>query len=221
MTSPKKKRTVTSLRPFWDSAVHFFGQWIINHNWKDAVDDESASVPVEKFLTEITNAYQLHFSLVTSTGQVKDKPWMTHRIKQLLKQCQHAYASGDMSKWRSLHTWMKEEISSFLHAAQQNTTIYTGTLCSIWNLVNLEIGTGKFNILCHFKPKSTLIPGVDIDSLATSEAINHHFANICNQLPALKLQNLPSYLPTELPHSTIYSGQVLKALKGLKPTFCC
>ena len=62
------------------------------------------------FVTEVTNAYQLHFPLVTSTQRNKDKPWMTHRIKQLLKQRQHAYNCGDMTKWRSFRNKIQREI---------------------------------------------------------------------------------------------------------------
>ena len=94
--------------------------------------------------------------------------------------------------------------------------ISIGTLCSTWNLVNLGNGIVKFNNYAILSP-SLHVPWF-LEWTKTSEAINHHFANICNQLPALKLQYLPSYLPTELSPPTIYSGQVLKALKGLKPS---
>ena len=81
--------------------------------------------------------------------------------------------------------------------------------------------TGKWHReiqkLCYLKTKSGSIPGAQLDPQATAESINNHFVAICNQLPALNTESLPSYLPAEKPSPTIYPCQVLKLLKHLNP----
>ena len=72
----------------------------------------------------------------------------------------------------------------------------------------------------NFPPWSLLppwdAPTETLNPSGTAEAINNHFAKICNQLPALALESLPTYLPAEEPPPVIYQGQVLKALQKLK-----
>ena len=98
---PKAEEPNTSVRPIRDSSVRSFGQWIVNRNWDnldDALECDTASASVDKFLNVLNDAYHLHFPIVNSTRKRSDKPWITHRIKVLLKQRQRAYSCGNMSE---------------------------------------------------------------------------------------------------------------------------
>ncbi|XP_038062361.1 uncharacterized protein LOC119732829 [Patiria miniata] len=206
---PQQKKGATSFRPYRDSSVRSFGQWIVDYDWSSALTD-SCTDSVGNFLTTVTDAYNFHFPLVTSTLQNNDKPWMTHRLKQLVKQRQHAFRSGNMDKWRSLRSKIRREIRTakcefYKHTVQHLKCSQPGK----WHR--------QIQKLCQIKSKCTMIPGADVDPETTSETINGHFADICNQLPALDLQGLPSYLPAKSPPPLIYRGQVLKTLKRLKP----
>lgn len=210
---PRVEGPTTRVRPIRDSSVRSFGQWMVTRNWDnlhDGLECDTASASVDNFLAVLNDAYHLHFPMVSSTRKYNDKPWITHRIKVLLKQRQRAYSCGNMSEWRFLRNKIQREIRLAKSLFYKN---------SIQHLKDSQPRKWHSQIqkLSNFKAKPTTIPGADIDPKATSEVINDHFARICNQLPALKPEALSAYLPAESPPPIIYTGQVLQALKKLNP----
>ena len=132
---------------------------------------------------------------------------MSIRIKQLVKNRQLAFTQGDLVKWCFLRN--KVQIT------KAKINIYKNSICSLKNSQPAKWHRHIQNI-CHLKPKPSTIPGAETNPSETAEAINRHFATICNQLPALAPQNHPVYLPAEAPPPRIYHGQVQKALKSLQ-----
>ena len=175
------------------------------------VTENSCSTSADNFITAIDDAYKHHFPLISSTLQSNDKPWLTSNLKRLIKQRQQAYKKNNMMLWRLL----RNEVQRAIRAAKQE--FYRNT---VQRLKSSQPGKWHKQIqkLCQFKALTAKIPGADLDPVSTVERINNHFADICNQLPALQLQSLPSYLPAESTSPMIYTGQVFKALRELKPS---
>ena len=81
----------TSVRPCRDSAVRTFCQWITYFYWKNISSDTSEDI-VNNFVATIPK--------VKSVLRYNDKPWMSIRIKQLVKKssaCFHTRRFGEMA----------------------------------------------------------------------------------------------------------------------------
>ena len=203
---------MVNLRPYRDSAIRPFGRWIVNYDWDEALSDLATTERVELFLNETKNKYHQYFPLVSKKQRKGDKPWMTQNMLRLIKYRQQAFnnRNHDMDRWRCLRNKVQREIK------EAKVKFYRS---SIESLKIKQPGKWHREIqkLCYLKTKSGSIPCAQLDPQATAESINNHFVAICNQLPALNTESLPSYLPAEKPSPTIYPCQVLKLLKHFNP----
>ncbi|XP_063951555.1 uncharacterized protein LOC135153199 isoform X2 [Lytechinus pictus] len=206
--SNKDKRTILT-RPLKDSSIREFGQWIVNHSWNNVYNESSGNKATSVFNSSLHDAYIKFFPLTRSLLKKNDKPWMTCRIKQLLKDRNKAYRKQDHDNWVSLRDQVQWEIR------KSRVKYYAQT---VHDLKNSQPGKWHKHIkkLCKLSTKKVDIPGSDDDPVDTAVSINTHFAAICNQLPPLDLNLLPAYLPADSPPPIIYQGQVLSALRKLK-----
>ena len=106
-----------------------------------------------------------------------DKPWMSIRIKQLVKNRQLAFTQGDLVKWRFLRNKVQQQIT------KAKTNFYKNSICSLNNSQPAKWQRHNIQNICHLKPKPSTIPGAEANLSETAEAINRHFATIC-KLPA-------------------------------------
>ena len=97
-------------RPFPDDKVRAFGRWIQGLSWDEVYCCSGTQNKIDKFYSVLNKGIGLYFPIKHVKMHVSDKPWMTHKIKNLIKKRQKAFASHSHSKWRRLKSNVKTEI---------------------------------------------------------------------------------------------------------------
>ena len=206
---PFKKKAI-STRPYRDSSVRSFGQWITKQDWNDVRSGLEVNNVVDDFNHELKKAYQRSFPVTKSLLSVSDKPWMTHKVKSLMKMRDKAYKQkhSNSEQWLLLRNSVQSEIVKAKERYYRQ---------SVHDLKTCQPSQWHKNIkkLCKLNSRCSQIPGADNDPKATAISINTHFAAICSLLPPLDFSSLPTYLPAEKP-PIIYHGQVHAALRKIK-----
>ena len=206
---PFKKKAITT-RPYRDSSVRSFGQWITQQDWNRVLSAVRVDDIIDNFNQELTNAHRRLFPVTKSLLSVSDKPWMTHKIKRLIKLRDKSYKRKHLNsgQWLLLRNSVQREIVKAKERYYKQ---------SVYDLKTSQPSQWHKYIkkICKLNSRGVQIPGAENDPKATAVSINTHFAAICSQLPPLDFMLLPTYLPAEKP-PVIYHGQVHAALQKLK-----
>ena len=149
------------------------------------------------------------FPKETVVHKNNDKPWMNCTIHRLISQRNKAFQSGNMTLYRSFRNKVIYEIKE----AKKN--FYAKNVEGLkkmesgkWHKNNRNI-TGHNNKAGDF---DLLSLGVSVTEEADN--LNDHFSDVCCELPQLRLESLPSYLPAP-PPPTIHVWEVQKRLSKL------
>ena len=198
-TSIPRQKVTRHHRPMPDSAKREFGRWIIQHPWNEVLDVEDVETKWNNYTTTTTEAFTHFFPLKNFSVDPSDAPWMTPRLKRLIKQRNRAYYTN-RALFRSLRNKVIREIraakSSYYpnklhHLKQQDSSKWFSRIKAI---CGLQKQTSTFPCTSHLSP-----------DLAAQE-INTHFASICQSLPPLDPTLLPAYLPSPLTISRCPGG---------------
>ncbi|XP_071948788.1 uncharacterized protein [Antedon mediterranea] len=207
---PKNDHFAVKIRPMKDSSMRQFGQWLVDYEWNNVYDLMDTNDKTVMLATTLQNAYYSNFPTELLKMRSTDHPWLTKRVKQLIKQRQKAYVKfGKSSKWKKLRNGVQKAIMDVKKSYYQD---------AISGLHNSDSSKWHKNVgkLCNLNQKQSFsIPG--LNEKETAESINQHFADVCCQLPALDQNNLPAYLPSSQPPPEIYPGQVQRLLQSIKP----
>ena len=88
-----------------------FGRGIIQHSWREVLDVEDVEEKWENYTATTTEAFHHFFPIKDVTVHPADAPWMSPRIKRLIKQRNRAYYTN-RALFRSLRNKTIREIDS-------------------------------------------------------------------------------------------------------------
>ena len=187
--------------------------------WLNATgENSSVDNLTESFTSQVTNAIDRFFPLKHVKIHPTDKPWITPYIKQLIRDRQKAFHSGNMRQWRIYRNKVKFEISirkkNFY--ADKTKKLPKNDCKRWWSIVNKLSGrkTKKSNICLHRDGKILS----DNDLFTT---LNSYFTLVNADIPSLDLACIQAYLPSSESTPTIYPYQVCKKLSNLNSFKAC
>ena len=197
-------------RPFRDSSVRCFGQWITHTDWSEMNELPDASVKADWFQQIITDQYRYHFKEITTIHRLSDKAWMNNRIRRLIVTRDAQFKRGDICAYKKSRNLIQREILRAKKSFYEH---------KIQHLKHTEPGKWHQQIrsLTGMHKSSPFRLNTQKSSLDTAHELNCHFARICNELPSLDLCALPSYLPA-LPPPIIARQEVYNKLRKLNAT---
>ncbi|CAH1259201.1 Hypp2194 [Branchiostoma lanceolatum] len=197
-------------RPMREPNLSHFGKWITTHSWNEVYAATTTQEKADAFYSTLTSAIAKFFPTKSVKLHPSDKPWITPRIKHLIKQRQRTFTPGIPTVMSRFYRY---KVQREIRKAKK--TFYT---------IDVE-GHKKNNprswhnglkAICNMNKKASRIyaPGVDQnDHTAIANAINVKFATVSQSLPPLQLSSLPSFLPAQ-PVPTIHVWDVYSQLQS-------
>ena len=184
--------TTRTYRPTPDSAVRQFGQWMVRYPWTEVLTVTDVNDKWENFVATSTLAYEHHFPEKTVTLHPADVPWITPRVKRLMRQRNRAFHTG-AREYRQLRNTVIREIK----VAKKE---YYPTKIHHLKDSNSSQWYSRVRQLCGMGKQTTAFPCTagHTDQQAC-HLINDHFSAICQSLPCLDSAQLPAFLPSPSP----------------------
>ena len=106
----RQTRFVT-VRPFPQSGMNKFKDWLVDQNWQEVYDAKSAHEKATIFQEMLVSKMAEIFPLKVRKLHSDDQPWMTHKIKLLDRKRKRLYSKERRSEnWRKLDTEFKKEV---------------------------------------------------------------------------------------------------------------
>ncbi len=130
-----------------------------------------------------------------------DKPWITGHIKQLIKERQRAFHTGDEQLWRQYRRRVQIQIKT------RKSNFYTQKIHNLrkddvrqwWHTINTMSGRAKS------QPQFTIErDGQLLSEGKLAESLNDYFVSVANDIPPLDISSLPTFLPAAVPPPTIH-----------------
>ncbi len=209
--SLKNQKEVRITRPFRESGVRAFGQWVQNQDWLEILQTDGTQEKTDKFYQMLDLAIDDCFPLVKTKSYSNDKPWLTDRIKNLIIERQAAFSSNNLVLWRKLRNQVKREIKNAKVSYHANRIrSLQKTEPKKWHQqIKAVTNSNKTKLILD-------VPGIDdSDAKGKANAINTKFAHVSDGLPPLNYSNLPAYLPAEKPPQ-LHPWEVFAELRKLK-----
>ena len=207
INEPAAKKLIT--RPLRDSNMRTFGQWICSEPWDGVFGASSCDTMAQSLEDSLSIKYKEHFPQKSVVIRSNDKPWINGTIRRLILQRNNAYRSGNMNAYKPLRNRVIYEIKQAKrNFYAKNVEVLNKMQPGKWhknirNLTGHNNKSGDFDLPCL---------GNTIDE--QSNKLNEHFSSVCCQLPPLRLESLPSYLPAP-PPPEIHVWEVQKRLSKL------
>ena len=149
------------------SQVNAFGRWLCTHNWfSDVGPSPSADEMAISFSYHLTSAHDRFFPLKSVKCHYSVKPWMTSSIKQLIRDRQKAFHSGNVQQWRTL----RSKVLSKIH--HRKRTFYNTKVKSLkkedcrkwWKIVNhMSGGSEKSNSTFTLERNGQPLSQIDLE----------------------------------------------------------
>ena len=196
------------VRPVRESGIRSFGDWITHKDWTSMYTQSCVERKCDLFYSELNSAIDLYFPSKSVKIHVSDKPWITTRVKALIKQRQAAFLQNSPS-WHTLRNKVQRQIKrakkSFYHDRVQN--LKQENPRSWYQYIKLMTSNVQ-------QEMSLSIPGVDPSDVgAIAKAINSHFVGLSDHSRSLDPVHLPAFRP--FPVNTIPSVQPLTVYREL------
>ena len=210
-TSRPRSAVTTTHRPMPDSAMREFGQWVTQHQWTEVLEEEDVHTKWQNYVSTTTEAFHHYFPAKSVTvHHPSDAPWMTPKIKRLMRQRNWAYHSCPV-QYRKVRNRVIREIKT----AKAN--YYPDKLHRL-KLANNRQWFSKIKALCGLQKQASSFPCTShLPANLAAEEINGHFSSICQTFPPLHTTSLPAYLPAPSPPPTVQDVDVFKRILKFKP----
>ena len=78
-------------RYFNDQAVGEFGQWLAGMDWREVLNAEGSNAKANLYQEEVTRAMEAVFPLITVRKKSTDCPWISNRIRKLIRRRKGIY----------------------------------------------------------------------------------------------------------------------------------
>ena len=212
-TSCPISTTRCSYRPMRDSCVRSFGRWITSYDFRYLDGMESPDDMVQSIQSVLGQAYRQHFPLVVRRRSPNDKPWITDRLKSLIRKRQRAFELADRTTFMKLRNQIQRKIK------QRKSVFYQKKIAAM-----KKSSPGKWHrqlrSLAGLNKRSSFNFPNDFGTSPSEQAkhINDFFANICRELPALDISSCPAFLPARRPPPRIQRFKIFEMLKKLNPS---
>nr|XP_054752481.1 uncharacterized protein LOC129258052 [Lytechinus pictus] len=210
--APSNASHYRTTHPMPDSAIQSFGMWLNSVDWTDVTNKVDINEKYELFIQTLQSAIDHFFPIRRVKLHKCDKPWMTPRIKHLIKERQRAFHRNDIAVWKRLKATLKVSIE---HAKKEYYASRVQRLKknnpSAW-FRQIRVITGNTK-----DPNPIQVPDIpSSDEAAIAAAINQSFASVASDIHQLDLAELPSYLPSKSPCPTVSSWEVYKELSKVQ-----
>ncbi|XP_030844668.1 uncharacterized protein LOC115925216 [Strongylocentrotus purpuratus] len=192
---PPRKSTRTSHRPFRESSVRAFGQWVQQMDWS-IIGDFDANDMASEFNDLINTKFRQYFELVTVKRRLDDEPWMNDEIR------------------RTLNGHVQRLIDNAKDSFYQR---------KVEHLKKSEPGKWHQQIrhLAGIRKKQLNLSSDGRSDIDIANELNTHFAAICSSLPPLDRGALSAFLPAPSPPPVIDRRRVYKRLCGISTAKAC
>ncbi|KAI8502529.1 hypothetical protein Bbelb_201170 [Branchiostoma belcheri] len=212
VTKAANKTHTRVVRPLKDSDIRAFGAWISQHDWNEVYNATSAQEKTDGFYKTLNQQTDKFFPTKVVKIHPTDKPWITTRVKRLIKKRQEAFYQRKEEVWKRLRNKIIRHIklakeTHYVNKVQQLKTEdpakWYKELKSVCNVV---------------KPPSAIhVPNVAPDDhKAVADAINKHLSSISQQSPEVCTSDLPAYLPAPSPPPQIMPWEMYRELSRVR-----
>ena len=209
-TSLPRSAVTRTHRPMTDSAMREFGQWVTQHQWTEVMEAEDVYAKWQHYITTTTEAFHRYFPTRRVTVHPSDAPWMTPRIKRLIRQRNWAFHSCPVL-YRKVRNRVIREIKAV------KARYYPDRIHQLKHANNTQWYT-RIKALCGLQKQTSSFPCTShLPANRAAEEINAHFAAICQTFPSLSPSSLPAYLPAPSPPPTVQVEDVYRKIIKLKP----
>ncbi|XP_066285797.1 uncharacterized protein [Branchiostoma lanceolatum] len=207
-TSVKNRMIKRYYRPFRNSCVRPFGQWITAHDWSEVSSVQSTNEKSRAFYSTLQSKMDHFFPMKLIRLHHLDKPWITPANKSLIYTRQQAFANHDESEWKQLKNNVQRRIkaSKVKHYNTNVKSLKNDDAAQWHNQIKLMANCTRSEPVTHI---DELDPS---DTYNTANAINKSLASVITSLPPLDLSSLPAYLPS-LPPPTVSPWDVYAKLQ--------
>ncbi|XP_035688744.1 uncharacterized protein LOC118424306 [Branchiostoma floridae] len=198
-------------RPFRDSSIRLFGQWITTHDWSEVLSAPTTAEKSRVFYNTLQSKMDHFFPVKLTRLHMFDKPWITPEIKSLIYLRQKAFVNND----KMTYSHLRNNVQRKIHASKAK---YYHT--NVKSLKEEDIASWHRQIKSMANSNRSE-PDIQIDGLDPSDtpsianAINKSLATVINSLPPLDLSLLPAYLPAR-PPPTVNHWDVYMKLQKVK-----
>lgn len=180
-----------SVRRYPESGLNGFGLWAGLNEWLHGLGPSpSANDLVSSFTADVNAAVDHFFPANTVRFYPTDKPAL---IKQLIKERQQAFHSGDAQFWRLYRRKVQTEIKArkrkFYEEKVRNTL--KNDVRQWWRTVNVMSGR-TYSQSCLTLERD----GVALSEGDLAESLNQYFATVAADITPLDTSCLPSFLPS-------------------------
>ena len=210
----KLKKIKVLRRPITKSAINTYGMWVGTHCFSEVYNESDVNRKAEIFQSLLYEKYLEVFPEKQFVVSESDKPWITPKIKQLIREKTTVrQSSGDATSLRLL----RNKIVSLCREARKSFGK---------SLLDPEIKKDprKWHRLVRQIAGKTVSSSIrilnDDGSLVSANDVNNYFTDICTSFPAptnTEIENLLSICPDE-GEIEIVEYQVFKELNKLCPS---
>ncbi|XP_076030449.1 uncharacterized protein LOC143018753 [Oratosquilla oratoria] len=135
-----------------------FGRWIVEYPWTEVLEAEDVETKWRNYSTTTTEAFHFFFPVKDFSVNRSDAPWMTPRIKRLIKQRNRAYYT-DRPLFSSLRNKVIKEISIAKSSYYPN---------------KVEHLKQQNNSQCHLDKRNTSLALTFIDFKKAFDLVDHN-----------------------------------------------
>eukprot|EP00057_Strongylocentrotus_purpuratus_P013375 XP_011667849.1 PREDICTED: uncharacterized protein LOC105439971 [Strongylocentrotus purpuratus] len=209
---PPRKSTRTSHRPFRDSSVRAFGQWVQQMDWS-IIGDFDANDMASEFNDLINTKFRQYFELVTVKRRLDDEPWMNDEIRRAINRRDSSFRHGHPD-FKRLRNHVQRLIDNAKDSFYQR---------KVEHLKKSEPGKWHQQIrhLAGIRKKQLNLSSDGRSDIDIANELNTHFAAICSSLPPLDRGALSAFLPAPSPPPVIDRRRVYKRLCGISTAKAC
>ena len=189
-----------------------FGRWIQEQDWLNVFKAENAQQKADALYETLQSAIDKFIPQKTINTQTNSKPWISQRVKTLIKKRQAAFTLGQVERYNKLRNKVRREIE------KAKVHFYANRVRTL-----KEMNPRKWHQQIKSMTGSTKsegripIQGIsDGDHITIANIINDQFVKVSSHMQPLDLGLLEAYLPAkELPPS-LYPWEVYSQRKKVK-----
>ena len=191
----KHQSSKRTYRPMKDSQLRGFGLWIQEQDWSNVLKAENTQQKADALYRSFQGAVDRLFPMQTIKIHSNNKPWMSQKVKSLVKQRQIAFRSSKVEVYKKLRNKVQREIE------KAKVNFYANRVC-ILQETNPRKWHQQIKSMTGNTKSDLRIPvqGVsDDDHITIANTINYQFVKVSSHMPPLDLGVLESYLPAMEP----------------------
>ena len=213
----QNKTKIKQVRPMRESSIRSFGNWITQHDWSSVLNAQDVNEKCDSFYSELDPAIDNYFPLKSVRLHDDDKPWMTTKIKCLIRQRQRLFNFGSPD-WTQIRNQIQREIEQAKIEFHHNRVhrLKQENPSSWYRYIKLMTSNKSTELQID-------VPGVDEDDhIEVATAINTHLVKVAEDIPPLSHSSLPAYLPLrEASAPKVHLWQVYHELRKTKVGKSC